>query len=107
MSDVLIKGMKMPKGCNECRFHDGSWCCAQPIKNWRDSYYRPPEGEKQPTCPLVEVPSDVRLINAYSLAVKVAEAQDKLKGQEYDPFMLLGDVLKWIELEPTVIEASN
>ena len=32
---------------------------------------------------------------------------DKLKGKEYDPFMLLGDVLRWIELEPTVLEASE
>lgn len=48
-----------------------------------------------------------RLIDAYSLAVKVAEAQDKLKGKDYDPFMLLGDVLRWIELEPTVLEAST
>lgn len=48
-----------------------------------------------------------RCIDSYSLAVKVAEAQGKLKGKEYDPFMLLGDVLRWIELEPTVLEASE
>jgi len=47
------------------------------------------------------------LIDAHAFATKVAEAQDKLKGKEYDPFMLLGDVLRWIELEPTVLEAST
>ena len=55
----------------------------------------------------VKKESHGRCIDAYSLAVKVAEAQDKLKGKEYDPFMLLGDVLRWIELEPTVLEASE
>jgi len=47
------------------------------------------------------------LIDAHAFATKVAEAQDKVKGKDYDPFMLLGDVLRWIELAPVVVEASK
>ena len=100
MAEILIKGMEMPKGCNECIFHDGSWCHAQPIENWRDSYYRPPEGEKQPTCPLVEVPTHGDLIHYLS----VKNAVIKVLGKDN---VLWCDIMDEIDKLPVVIEAST
>lgn len=98
---AMIVNMEMPKSCTGCCLMGSPNC---PYKG--DSHVR---REEHTDCAIIgEIPDKhVRLIDAYSLAVKVAEAQDKLKGQEYDPFMLLGDVLRWIELEPTVVEANT
>lgn len=58
--DVLIKGMKMPKGCITCMFKFESlfnrtmWC------EWLDDplgdYSKCDEKWRHPACPLVEVP---------------------------------------------------
>ena len=59
---VLIKGMKMPKNCDECRFHVDGWC-----------YVLRPESEEERKrittnyCPLIEVPPHGRLIDADAL----------------------------------------
>ena len=56
---VLIKGMEMPKNCDECRFHVDGWC-----------YVLRPESEEERKrittnyCPLVCVPPHGRLIDA-------------------------------------------
>lgn len=47
------------------------------------------------------------LIDRMELAMNVAKAQEEIKGKDIDPFMLLGDVLRWIALAPTIVEASN
>ena len=96
---ILVDGEKyvaeeaIGKMCSLCAFHNSYKCENIPCNGV--IFKR------------VKKESHGRCIDAYSLAVKVAEAQDKLKGKEYDPFMLLGDVLRWIELEPTVLEASE
>lgn len=96
---VLVDGVEyvteeaIGKMCSLCAFHNSYKCESIPCNGV--IFKR------------VKKESHGRLIDSYSLAVKVAEAQGKLKGKEYDPFMLLGDVLRWIELEPTVLEASE
>ena len=54
-----------------------------------------------------EMPEHGTLGDLDILASKVAEAQDQIRGKDYDPFMLLGDVLRWIGLMPTIVEASE
>lgn len=56
MSDVVIRGMEMPKSCDECRLFNESWCMALSVENWRKSYNKPPEGGRLPDCPLVPLP---------------------------------------------------
>lgn len=56
MSDVVIRGMEMPKSCDECRLFNESWCMALGVENWRKSYNKPPEGGRLPDCPLVPLP---------------------------------------------------
>ena len=45
MSDILIKGMEMPKNCTGCPI-----CCGLPYQH-RD------EKGRRPDCPLVEIPT--------------------------------------------------
>ena len=98
MSEILIKNMALPK---------------QGIKR----LILLPDGEVREICGdeavratdarAVELPEHGRLGDLDKLASKVAEAQEQMKGKDYDPFMLLGDVLRWIGLTPTILEASE
>ena len=101
MSDVLIKGMVMPKGCDECPFFDGSWCKAQPIDNWRTSYWRPPKGERQESCTIVELPPHGRLGDLDELFNQVKENPSFLNQFERNK------ALRIISDAPTVLEASE
>lgn len=54
---VVIKGMKMPESCSECRLYvENCWCVAIEKENWRKAYNTPPEGERLPDCPLAPHP---------------------------------------------------
>lgn len=108
---IIVKGKK-PKGCYDCdncdkrAYFDGNeWHlgCRLLCKEVSD------DGETDEMCPIVgEIPDrHGRLIDAYRLATAVAQAQDSVLHKEYDPFMLLGDVLRWIGLAPTIVEASD
>ncbi|GEM_PF-6226597 len=55
----------------------------------------------------IELPPHGDLIDRMELAMNVAKAQEELKGKDIDPFMLLGDVLRWIALAPTILEARE
>ena len=110
MSDIVIRGMKKPKSCGECpaikspagftgnTYYDG---CSL------DESLEVMAEERHENCPLVELQPHGRLGDLDKLASKVAEAQEQMRGKDYDPFMLLGDVLRWIGLTPTVLEATE
>lgn len=51
---VLIKDMKMPESCSECRFFVDAWCYAFDAEDWRNAYNKPPDGERLKDCPLEE-----------------------------------------------------
>lgn len=82
---VLIKGMEYPQNCGECKLSHNGVCVAN-------------IGRKitvDDICPLVQVPTHGRLIDA-----------DELK---YDYFKVFGDeemVYRIIDNSPTVIEPS-
>ena len=77
MSDVLIKGAKMPKTCGYCFFNDFNICQIEhfPVA---DAVYHE---ERHESCPLVEIPSHGRLIDAdvieVSKILKTADEQEK------------------------------
>ena len=52
--NVLIKGMKMPESCSECRLFVGAWCSALDESDWRAAYNKPPDGKRLKGCPLAE-----------------------------------------------------
>ena len=74
---VLIKGMKMPKNCEDCRFEDFGGCMFR---------------VKRSDCPLVEVPTPHgRLIDADELLLR------SVSGTE----------IYHISAAPTIIEAEE
>ena len=67
---VLVKGMKMPEGCFECKFQYDYMCCLATGKYWFGSPELPDfnaEAERLPDCPLVEIPKHGDLIDRKAL----------------------------------------
>jgi len=75
MSDILIKNMDMPENCFDCMFHwhgDGTTYCLAQSKmhdlhhiKWQCKGYEEQMKYREPTCPLIEVPTPHgRLIDA-------------------------------------------
>lgn len=91
---ILIKGMEMPKTCNDCGLRDSFDC-------WiTDSYIEARFSKRNEDCPLVEIPTPHgRLIDA-----------DKLNIHDVSPaygFCVMGVTEEDIELAETVIEAEG
>jgi len=107
MSDVLVKGMKMPKSCEECPFFDGSWCNAQPMENWRTSYFRPSKGERQESCPLIPVAEHGRLIEAHFDYEKFKKRYKDAFGDNFDLYNAFSIFNDMIVNAPTVLERTT
>ena len=107
MSDILIRGMSMPKCCYECDFLYDAMCClctSTPLYSWPDSKeIIKPEEEKLPNCPLVEVKTPhgdlidrdyiKRIIGGFNLQWEYGDG--------------VSDCWDAIMTAPTVIEASE
>lgn len=99
---VIIKGMKMPRDCEECA-----------IKSWdMEDYVCPFSGvstlciSRQANCPLIEIPPHGRLIDADALETHHGwYAPDKERNvvQTHIQFLYANDVIN----APTVIEADE
>lgn len=97
MSDILIRGMEMPRNCEEC---DVKVVCKNYWKLIREQYTRPS------WCPLITVPPHGRMIDADALA-------DVFRGfiAMYDscPFsqLSLPDKARRDELQSALAEVIN
>lgn len=100
---ILIKGMEMPKTCEECTFgyeEDVAWmaCIPQGVSVRKESV----QGICDPHCPIVEVPAphgdlidiDSKIIIGIKDGLKVTTVRD-----------LLND--KAVRLPKTIIEAED
>ena len=111
---ILIKGMEMPKCCNDCRFAwidtGHHWYC-EANKPWgldiTDHVM-----SKHPDCPLIEVPKHGRLIDADALMLIIKDYIDEYSDVDTEGY----HNLKWcamkesemaIEDAPTVIPARD
>ena len=72
-TSVLIKGMKMPRNCDECELNYDCFRCILPIE---DSLLldKDTANSRLPNCPLVELPPHGRLIDADALSNKMGVA---------------------------------
>ena len=94
--NVIIKGMEMPKNCDECGFEHRAYCFL--VDTVIESNDRPD------WCPLVEVPTPHgRLIDADALKVSLVFAE---KTAEW-AVPALKAVLMVIDEMPTIIEAEE
>lgn len=113
--DVLIKGMKMPKGCITCMFKFESlfnrtmWC------EWLDDplgdYTKCDEEWRHPDCPLVEVPTP------HGSLKDTDELKDWIEAwftmhRSYHPYSRSNlipttEIVDIIDRLPTIIEAEE
>ena len=103
---VLIKGMEMPKNCDDCFFIGRGypdWCSFPQIPNGEDEIY---DTKKRPDwCPLIELPEKHgRLVDANMLI-------EELKGCHFPgaPYVDAGISIAIGKIcdAPTVIEAEG
>jgi len=98
---VLVKGVEMPKNCDECPF--GDWTDASYFHCFSMHYeYMMDHGERLEDCPLVEVPKPHgRLIDAKALWDESDKYEWYCRDEELSrAFRLIADA-------PTVIEAEE
>jgi len=94
MSDVLIKGMEMPKNCFDCPFLKDDFCIVLGYEMRNDQILM-----GCGSCPLVEVRPHGRLIDADLFKGNAIRVYTQ-EGKEYIP-------ADYIDIVPTVLEASN
>lgn len=115
---ILIRGMEMPKNCNECKcgtwsnFHQTVACKVHDFDPCFKDNSREYRKKKADFCPLVEVavPHD-RLIDESNVKNAIYERLKVLRTHEafirkHGDIDLLG-VMPYIEKIPTVIEAEE
>ena len=102
MSDILIKGMEMPKSCEQCKMFNlvksinDFRCCANDEWHEADFDYH---NKRHPDCPIVEVPTPHgRLIDADKLLEAMGKAVEK--DRHWVNFFAI------VEESPTIIEAE-
>ena len=111
MSDILIKGMEMPKCCDECPMsqliNDNQYAYCHLLKEGTKVGYMLRD------CPLVEVPPHGRLIDADALLPKSGYDPMMFKHKydgdhrtQYDTLMGY-EILGIVEDAHTVLEAST
>ena len=88
---ILIKGMEMPRTCNDCGLRDSFDC-------WiTDSYIEARFSKRNEDCPLVEIPTPHgRLIDADEIEMPCLETTADQKWMEIA-----------IKSTPTIIEAEG
>ena len=116
---VLIKGMEIPKQCNDCRMLEGDqydgFCHA--ADKWMDSdwwsWYTYEEGDidtsKPANCPLTPVPPHGRLIDADELMQIIREHDYPLTAyplNSTDNGMFTLGIQQAVDETPTVVEAE-
>ncbi len=105
---ILIKGMKKPKDCYQCRLHYGHGECGVSVDG---------------NCPIIELPDHGDLIDKTDLMESLADWQMSEAPEEgvnwdsgiivtshelqYSIYRLLGDVYEEVRDEPVVIPAER
>ena len=108
---VLIKGMKMPKNCAECRFCVNGFTDVAPMYECAcESYenvsvlvddYGKPFDFRPDWCPLIELPEK------HGRLIDERVAYDKIAEQEGGYYMDMDGVGCGLEETPTVFEAEG
>ena len=106
MSEVMIRGMEMPKACWECplkvHLFQQLWCT--PSNKVID---RGDNTEREPDCPLVEVQPHGRLIDADAFDERVRVAGGMSEEELTEDFKDgVQTVLYMLSKQPPIIEAE-
>ena len=90
--DILIKGMKKPTACYKCPLRTGKYCGIL-TENEKCA-----EDGVLPHCPIVEIPSHGRLIDADRLSIQ---------RENYDTYNDYSEAFDMIDNAPTVVEEQE
>ena len=100
---VIVKGMEMPKTCNDCGLRDSFDC-------WiTDSYIEARFSKRNEDCPLIELPPHSDLIDRNKLlrrAKKESTYAWKMNLHARTE-TILNQFIDWLDEAPTVIEAEG
>lgn len=102
---VIVKGMEMPKNCQECDLYIEGACYAKGYRDYRSIM----DTAKPDDCPLIELPEKHgRLVDADNLAELLSKEKEKFVG-EGNLFLCFAVGFAWgfIAKEPTVVEAER
>ena len=103
---VIVKGMKMPKSCGECRFLIDNWCYTAEDNGMRlNSLTRKPSW-----CPLVALPEKHgRLIDGDALCEDLLKRWDiaDTRKEELIRAVMADIATPIIVIQPTVIEEED
>lgn len=101
MSEILIKGMEMPKSCGECRASGTDVC-----RKWMGKKNLKVRSED---CPLVELPPHGRLgdLDKFKEEVKDCTLQKQLKNGATHIIEVGKMFAEMINEAPTVLEATK
>ena len=101
---VIVKGMEMPKTCNDCGLRDSFDC-------WiTDSYIEARFSKRNEDCPLVEIPTPHgRLIDVDEPMTKISTMMQEPDYQHEGENWMVGLIMARdaIDEAPTVIEAEG
>ena len=107
MSDLLIKGVKMPKSCGKCQSTLGLFCNECPLfKDFPKEFSYKSEISnhvRHSDCPLVEVPPHGKLVDADKLENIFWDILNK--PDEYDK--PLHDMMLELQAAPTIVESEG
>lgn len=103
MSDILIRGMEMPKNCKLCKLYVKPACCYLRDIVHLPEYTDPIIGKRHEHCPLIEVPTPhSRLIDADALMTEFMDSDlDHLQRDDWR------EVIQIVQDAPTIIEAEG
>ena len=105
---VIVKGMEMPKSCQECGLYIEGACYAKGYRDYRSIM----DTAKPDDCPLVELPPHGRLGDLDALYAEISNGNKAYNGIEgydgkYPNIANVDDCLDAIKYADTVIEAEG
>lgn len=110
MSEILIKGMEMPKYCCHCRFESssihGQYCIL--TKKFTRLDDNEDGSERHISCPLVEVPPHGRLGDLDKVANRFHNySKACMKNGELEKAEMWQSAEQEVRLQGTILEASE
>ena len=111
---IVIKGMKMPRSCSDCRLNYDQYACSVTGTSWRSDTMVllnfNCNDERLHDCPLVELPEHHgKLIDADRLMKVYEDRVEKVAdryGVDSSEAGILSGAMKLLMIEPTIVEAE-
>ena len=96
---VYIKGMEMPKACEECALNYDSFACIKTGSRFFEDNEFDPFKSRLEDCPLIPIPPHGRLIDADALYKDILEDAGYGEAERFNDY--------WLGEQPTIIPAEE